>query len=384
MAGRVLAVDVERVRSAVYLGIPVRRADQRDHDLVLAHLLALELEGFQGHPVGALDGRVEPQHLLDHLGRHRRRVGAQGLPLRGVAEQRQHAVADQVDRGLEPRDQQQAAQRQDLLGPHLIALRGDQLAQDVVARLAPAQLEEVLEQLPQYRVAGHQLPRVPQRPDAVERAADEHAVPREVGRTRVRDPQQVGDDGDRQRHGERGHQVELARGGGRVEQFADGALDPACIGGHRPRAERGCREPPQPRVVRRVHAQERQIELVVRGGNAVLLLGTDPEAPVTQHAVADPVAGGHPVAEPGRHQRALRPKPVVDRVRVDAAGAQLDQRHRVAPDVAGVGDARAGEVQARGEGEHLTEVGHAPPWRDNRALQLFSPGSRGGNSATTQ
>jgi len=58
------------------------------------------------------------------------------FPLLGVVEQRVHRVADQVDRGLKAGDQQQYAHRQHLVRLHLVALRCDHVADDVIGRLA--------------------------------------------------------------------------------------------------------------------------------------------------------------------------------------------------------------------------------------------------------
>jgi hypothetical protein len=52
----------------------------------------------------------------------------------------------------------------------------DQVADDVLLRLAPAQFEELLEHRDQLATGFPELGRVAHRPDAVEPAADDHAV----------------------------------------------------------------------------------------------------------------------------------------------------------------------------------------------------------------
>ena len=192
-------------------------------------------------------------------------------------------------------------------------------------------------------------------------------MPGEIHRTGVRDAQQVGDDRDGQRRGEAGHQVERPGRARRVQQVPGGALDPAGVARHRLRAEGRHREPAQPGVVRRVHLQERQAERV-RVGRLAVGRGAGAEAPIAQDGVAHPVAGADPVAQPGRRQRAAGPEPPVDRVRVHPSRPQLEQGHRVAPEVAGPGDARPLPVKTGGEHDDLAELAqgcsvHAPGLR---------------------
>ena len=349
------AHDVEGVRVLIDLGIPVGGADQRDHQLALPHRFPLELDRFEGDAAGALHRGIPAERFLDRLGRQPVRVGAQRLPLRGVAEQGQHGVADQVDGGLEPGDEQENAHRQHLTRLDLVALDRDQAADDVLPRFTPSQLEEVLEELGQFLVASLQLPCVTHRLDAVQRAADDHAVAGEVRGTGVRDAEQVGDHRDRQRRGEAGDQIEPARRAGPVQQIADRVLDLAGVARHRLRAERGQRELAQPGMVRRVHAEEGHVG-GVRFGRLAVILGADAEAPVTQHRVAHPVAGAHPATQAGRGQRAALAQPVVDRIRIHPSRAQLEQRHRISLDVTGAGDARPLAVEPGREGDRLPEL----------------------------
>jgi hypothetical protein len=190
---------------------------------------------------------------------------------------------------------------------------------------------------------------------AASRPSTSSAGPGEALRVRVRDAEQVGDHRDRQRGSERRDQVELARRLGAVQQVADGALDPLCVTRHGLRAERRQREPAQPRVVGRVHAQEGEIELVPPGGFPDR---PDAEAPVPQHHVADRVAHGRPVSQPRRDEHAAGAHPLIDPVRVDASRAQLQQHRRIATAVAhhrGVGSLA---VETRGEGHRQAYPAH--------------------------
>jgi len=357
VVGRGNAVDVERARAVVGLRVTVRGPDQGHHPLAHADGFPVDVHRFQRDPTGDLDRRVVAQRLLDRLGGHRRWVGAQSLPLFGVIEQRKDGVADQVDRGFEPRDEQEHAHRQDLVRPHLVGPGGDQAADDVVPGNPPPQVKELPEQPPQRGVAGLQPPRVAQRRDAVERGGDNRPVAGELARVRVGDTQQVGDNRDGQRRGKAGDQVELARHTGPVEEVTDRARYPVLVAGDRLRAERGQRQPAQPGVIRRVHLQEGQVELVRFGGGAGAR-GAHAEAPVTQHRVAYAMTRAHPVAQAGGDQRAPLADPVVDRVRIGPARAQPEQRHRIPLDVAGIGRVGALEVEAGSVRDGATGVVH--------------------------
>ncbi len=112
------------------------------------------------------------------------------------------------------------------------------------------------------------------------------------------DAEQVGNDRDRQGRRQCGYQVELTRRFGAVEQVADPVLDAPPVARRLLGAERRLGEPAQPGVIRWVHVEERQVE--VAGGRIGLRAARRAyaRAPVTQHQVADAVAGGHPVAHP--------------------------------------------------------------------------------------
>lgn len=113
-------------------------------------------------------GGVNPQGLLDGL-RRQARVVDEPLPLLGVPLEGEHRVADEVDRRLEAREQQQGTQRQHVLGgdPALL-VRGDERADDVAARVTRALLEESGEQHVERLGRGDELRRVCRRPHPVE------------------------------------------------------------------------------------------------------------------------------------------------------------------------------------------------------------------------
>jgi hypothetical protein len=138
-----------------------------------------------------------------------------------------------------PATEKQHAHRHHLGGLDLVALGCYQQADHVVAGLASTQFEQVGEQRPQLDEVGLQFAGVAQRAHPAQRAADDPSVPRERLGVRVRDAEQVGDHRDRQRCGERGDQIERARGRGPVEQHRDGAFDPVVIRADRSGAEGG-------------------------------------------------------------------------------------------------------------------------------------------------
>ena len=71
-----------------------------------------------GPSAGSLNGGGRESGILD-----------QGLPLVRSVEKSEHCVADEVDGGLEPGQQQQQAQRIQLRRRQLVTLRGQQLTQ---------------------------------------------------------------------------------------------------------------------------------------------------------------------------------------------------------------------------------------------------------------
>ncbi|HZN77235.1 MAG TPA: hypothetical protein VFC00_36880 [Micromonosporaceae bacterium] len=98
--------------------------------------------------------------------------------------------------------------------------------------------------------------RVRQRSNPVERAGDDRTVARELVRVGIRYAEKVGDDRDRQRRRQRGHQIELSRRHDLIQQAADGRLDPRAVARDLLGAERRLGEAAQPGVVRRIHIEE--------------------------------------------------------------------------------------------------------------------------------
>ena len=117
--------------------------------------------------------------------------------------------------------------RQHLGGLHLGALGRDDPADDVVLRLAAAQLEQVLEQPLQARRWRLQRAGVAQRPDAVERPADERAVAGEVAASASGMPSRSVMTAIGSGAAKAGTRSNVPCRGRRVQQAADGALDPA-------------------------------------------------------------------------------------------------------------------------------------------------------------
>ena len=158
-----------------------------------------------------LHGAVEAQQLLDRGGQEPR-LGAETAPLFGLAEQGEHAVADQVRRGLVAGEQQQVAGREQLGVAQRVALllRLDHRADQVVARRAAAIRDgvgEVAEEAagrPRWRRA-----RASALGDAD--ARDQRARPlAELAVVADRDAEQLGDHDRGQRLGEVVDQVEAA------------------------------------------------------------------------------------------------------------------------------------------------------------------------------
>ena len=92
-----------------------------------------------------LDGRLQPQDLLDRL-RDQFRLLAEQVERLGVAQQEQHTVRDGVDRRVVPGDQQQHRVGRGFLGRHRpvrTVLVVHQLRQHVVLRFLQETLDQV-------------------------------------------------------------------------------------------------------------------------------------------------------------------------------------------------------------------------------------------------
>jgi hypothetical protein len=104
----VAARDVEPVGIGEVRGISVGRADRGDHEGALRDRLAAQLHLRVGDAGGPLDGAVVAQQLF-HRAADQGGLAAQALELRGVLQEGEQAVADQVHGGLVARDEEQHA-----------------------------------------------------------------------------------------------------------------------------------------------------------------------------------------------------------------------------------------------------------------------------------
>ena len=151
---RVRPSHVHRVCVREVRQVAVGRADQDSQDLTRRDLGAKKLDVSKGDPRDALDGRVVAQQLLDRTS-HEAGIGAQPVPLAGVAPQPEHAAAEQVDRGLVPGEEEQHDSREQLLvrqpGPR--ALRRDEGVQEARLRRGPARRGQVSEWAPRPSTA---------------------------------------------------------------------------------------------------------------------------------------------------------------------------------------------------------------------------------------
>ena len=129
VAGGIEAIGIGEARR-VAVGREHRQAD----DVALAHRVAVHLEVAAGGARDLADRRLEPEQLLDRLGRdtviaqHRERV----VVLREVREVHRQRAAGRVERA----EQQVHDHRDELVAAQAVTavLRRDQVAQQVVAR----------------------------------------------------------------------------------------------------------------------------------------------------------------------------------------------------------------------------------------------------------
>src|SRR5262249_8965463 len=102
-----MAGDVESVRIGECLWVAVGGSDRGENGIPRPDRLAANLEvGYRG-PRDHLGAAVESEKLLDGL-LGERRLGAQPFELATIAQERQHAVADEIDGGLMPREHERA------------------------------------------------------------------------------------------------------------------------------------------------------------------------------------------------------------------------------------------------------------------------------------
>jgi hypothetical protein len=151
-----LAAEVEvGGGGAPVLLVAVGRAEQREDQLAGRHRLARQLH-LAGHDAARELHRAVVAQQLVHRGGVERRVGGQALELVAVAQQRQRAVADEVDRGLVAGqvEQQHLVQQLVTREPVAVLLRRDQGGQHVVGRVGPLPVDGGLD------VGGHALARL--------------------------------------------------------------------------------------------------------------------------------------------------------------------------------------------------------------------------------
>jgi hypothetical protein len=129
------AAQVEAVGVGELGGVAVGRPDEGHHHRARRDRAPTERHVLAGDARRALDLPIEAQQLL-HRGADQRGIAAQPPEPIGMAQQGERAVADQVDGGLVPRDEEQDARGQQLDLAQAVArlLRGDQVRQHVGAR----------------------------------------------------------------------------------------------------------------------------------------------------------------------------------------------------------------------------------------------------------
>ncbi|OLT26406.1 hypothetical protein BJF83_21315 [Nocardiopsis sp. CNR-923] len=303
MVGRVGPGDVEPVGVGEPGRVTVGRPDQAHHPLPARHRIPEHVRVLLGPPRGHLHGGVEAQDLLDGvLGQAG--VGDQPVPLPPVAQQGHHPVADEVHRRLEPRDQQQAAHRGQLARRQTaVVVLGDQRREHVLARVGPAVLRHPGEHRVEFPGGGADLPELARRPGAVQSGPDHRADPHERLVVALADPQEPGDDGDRQRLGVVAHQVEVAALQRRVQQRLGGLLDLGPVPGHTARRESRARHLAQACVVGRIHLEEGKVHHVVLRLRREALRGLDSEGTVGQDVRDGGVRVRDAKAQPGPGER---------------------------------------------------------------------------------
>ena len=117
MIGRVSA-DKEGVRVRIVLGITVGGGKEDEDAPASGNLDVAGAVRLLRGAKEALDRRFEAQRLVDRR-RHEARVRAERAPLFGVRDQGEEQVAEEVRRGLVPRQEKQEEEPEDLrLGEH--------------------------------------------------------------------------------------------------------------------------------------------------------------------------------------------------------------------------------------------------------------------------
>ena len=291
---------VQAVRLVEGLRIAVGGAQRQDGGRAAPERDAVHFAVVDDAPQIELHRGIEAQQLL-HRGRDPARVLAQQPHLLRVLQERQHAVADQVGRGLVAGDEQQPQHGQHLALRQRVAglFRLREGADDVVARLAPAGLDDRQEVGVEGRARGVRASPLPR---ADERLQDARAGVRPLREARPvlrRHPQHLRNHDHRKRTGHRAHQVEAGRVVDGVEELVHHRPDVRLEGVDDPRRERLVDQGPQARVVRRIEEQHRPVRPRRHGPAAAPVrrhaVGAVREAPeVTQDRLDVRVTGEHP------------------------------------------------------------------------------------------
>ncbi len=168
--GRLVAVEVEPVGLPERRGVPVGRGEGDRDQFALRDGHAPDGDVLPGHPLrGEVERAVVPEELLDGVLDHAGVLQQLGA-LVGMGQQRQGGVADEVDRGLVPGQEEQEAGRDELDVVELVLLVAGlhQPGQDVVGRVPALLVHERHEPLDHPRdapvpllgvVAGAERPR---------------------------------------------------------------------------------------------------------------------------------------------------------------------------------------------------------------------------------
>jgi hypothetical protein len=327
-----VAGHLEPVGFVEDLGIVVGGAEVHQEQRALRDTVGVDLDVLERHPDRGLDRTVEAQQLLDGRGPDVR-LTTQALELFGLAQQRQHAVADQVGGRLVSGEKDQVAGGQDLLVAQGVALflGLDHGADEVVPGLAPAlgdDTGEVGEELP-----GGGARRPPALLEATRRdAGDERARPLpELSVILGGHAEELGDHDGGKRLGQVVDELQSAVGRGGVEPLVDDLLDPATQLGHPPGSEGLVYELAQSRVIGRVRGQHRAQSLgaLLDEGRQPLEVVAKQRSPQALHREARVAQRGLdiPVAreEPGPGALVVRDRDLEDRPdgakqRVDGVG----------------------------------------------------------------
>ena len=255
------AGDVELVgRRAELVAVAVRRCVQEHHRFTLADARPAHLDIARRRTHEVDDGGRPPQELL-HRGHDAPAIVAQGLPLVRALRQRHQATRQHVATGLVAGDEQLHQEHGELVvGETLtVDLGRPQRRDEVVARLVAPGLGL------SHQVGHHlRLQRLAFVVGKVEGARDHSLRPQvEAGPLVVGDPEQLGDDLQREGHGDRRHHVACRAGLEAVEQGAGPHAHHRLERPDERRREAGLRERAVPRVLRRVSVHHRRWRRVV-------------------------------------------------------------------------------------------------------------------------